>query len=233
MTYEVFTPNELQTDVTVILAHGFQRSIEDMAATAEHVASWGVRVVTVPLCSNSFLGVDHAQNGYDIAALAASVAPDGAVYSGFSAGGLAAFVASTDDPQTVAFVGLDPVDNEDLANGLAGQADFPVVAAIGEPGMCNSNSNFVPTLLAIPQARAVRVVGANHFDFETEMCPDFDFACTICAPAGGPHRELALGLSTAALVWVSGADANGEGWWTPGEVKYNEFLDEGRIVSIK
>ncbi|MCA9720737.1 MAG: hypothetical protein KC468_39105, partial [Myxococcales bacterium] len=234
MEHDIFTPSELKTDVTVILAHGFQRSIDDMALTAEHVASWGVRVVTAPLCSNSLISVDHEQNGHDIAALAAAVAPAGALYSGFSAGGLAAFVASTDDPDAIAFVGLDPVDNNGLAAGLAPQADFPVVAAVSEPAMCNDNANFVPTLLGVSQARVTRVVDAKHFDFETNMCAGgFDLACSFCAPAGGEIREAALGLSTAALVWLSGADDNGEGWWMPGGFYFDQLEMSGRLLKLK
>ena len=124
-------------------------------------------------------------------------------------------------------------DSDGIAAGLADQISAPVVAAVGEPGMCNANANFVPTLLEIPGARVVRVVGAKHFDFETDACGAGDFACTLCAPTGGEHRSLTLGLTTAALVWVSGADGDGQGWWKAGEQTYDQLIAEGRILSIK
>ena len=80
LDYEVLTPEKLSTDVVVVLAHGFQRSVEAMGPMAEHFASWGMTVVNAPLCSNSFTGVDHARNGEALAQLAAIEAPQGALF---------------------------------------------------------------------------------------------------------------------------------------------------------
>ena len=60
-----------------------------------------------------------------------------------------------------------------------------------------------------------------------------DLACSFCAPAGGEIREAALGLSTAALVWLSGADDNGDGWWMPGGFYFDQLEMSGRLLKLK
>jgi len=234
LAYAIFEPATLASDIPVFLAHGFMRSIADMAETAEHIASWGVRVYTVPLCTNNALGgVNHQLNGDAIAALGEALAPGGAVYSGFSAGGLATFVAAAGASNAVAFVGLDPVD-ADLALGLAGQINVPVRGAIAEPGQCNTNNNFLPVFSAIAGAAVLRIVGAQHFDFETAACGGLlDFACSLCAPAGPATRALALGMSTAAILVETGADPGGLSWWEPGGSYFDMYVQQGRITLIQ
>lgn len=232
LSYATFTPSDPQTDVPVILAHGFMRSIDDMAETAEHVASWGVPVITAPLCTNDFQ-IDHAQNGQALAALGQALAPDGAVYAGFSAGGLATFVAAANDPNAVAYVGLDPVDSGGLAEDVAGAVAVPVRAAIAEPGQCNTNNNFLPVLATFPGSPVIRVVAAQHFDFETDACAPGDLACTFCAPAGASTRALALGLVTAGILVETGADPGGDTWWGPGGAYFDELAQAGQIQLIQ
>ncbi|MCA9696726.1 MAG: alpha/beta hydrolase, partial [Myxococcales bacterium] len=230
--YGVFMPSEPQTDKPVLLAHGFMRSIDDMAPTAEHFASWGVPVYTVPLCTNGFQ-INHQLNGEAMAALGEALAPGGAVYSGFSAGGLAAFVAASTDPGAVAFVGLDPVDNNGLGDGMAGQFPVPVRAAIAEPGQCNTNNNFLPVFDKIPAAPVIRIVDAQHFDFETDACGVGDFGCSFCAPAGPQTRALALGMVTAGVLVETGADPGGDTWWAPGGAYFDMYAQMGKIQLVQ
>ncbi|PRP93293.1 Alpha/beta hydrolase family protein [Enhygromyxa salina] len=231
LSYGVFEPDVADSDTPVLLAHGFMRSIDDMAETARHIASWGVTVYTVPLCTNSF-AIDHQQNGEAIAALGQAIAPEGAVYSGFSAGGLAAFVAAATDQSAVAFVGLDAVDNADLGLGLADQAS-PARGSIAAPGQCNTNNNFLPVYDAIPGAPVIQIVDAEHFDFETDACAPGDFSCTLCAPAGPETHALALGMTTAGILIETGADPGGETWWMPGGEFFDMFIQQGQITLIQ
>jgi pimeloyl-ACP methyl ester carboxylesterase len=231
LSYAVYEPDTLDSDVEVLLAHGFMRSIDDMAETAEHIASWGVTVYTVPLCTNTF-AIDHAANGAAMAALGQALAPSGAVYAGFSAGGLAAFVAAATDPNTVAFVGLDAVDNANLGLGVADQLGAPARGAIAEPGQCNTNNNFLPVYDELPGAPVIRIADAPHFDFETDACGVGDLGCSFCAPAGPETRALALGMATAGVLLETGADPGGATWWQPGGSFFDLFVQQGKILLI-
>ncbi len=231
LEYGIFEPNTLLSDTPVLLAHGFMRSIEAMAPTAEHIASWGVKVYTVPLCTNSFQ-INHQQNGEAMAALGEALAPEGAVYAGFSAGGLAAFVATAEANNAVAYVGLDAVDNNGLAGQVVGQVGVPVRGMIAEPGQCNTNNNFLPVYDQIAGAPVIKVVDAQHFDFETDACGIGDFGCTFCAPNGPDTRATALGLTTAAVLVETGADLGGETWWEPGGSYFDDLVQQGKITLI-
>jgi hypothetical protein len=231
LAYAVYEPDTLDSEVAVLLAHGFMRSIADMADTAQHFASWGVKVYAVPLCTNNF-NVDHQLNGQAMAALGDAVAPGGAVYSGFSAGGLAAFVAAVNAGNAVGYVGLDSVDNNGLALGIAGQLDVTARGAIAEGGQCNTNNNFLPVYDAVPNAPVMRIVGAQHFDFESDSCGFGDISCSFCAPAGPETRALALGMSTAAILIHTGADLGGYSWWNPGGSYFDMYAQQGKIMLI-
>jgi pimeloyl-ACP methyl ester carboxylesterase len=231
LSYAIYEPATLASEVEVLLAHGFMRSIADMAATAEHLASWGVRVYAVPLCTNNF-SINHQLNGQAMAALGEALAPGGAVYSGFSAGGLAAFVATATASNAVAYVGLDSVDNDGLGLSLAGQVGVPARGSLAEPGQCNTNNNFLPIYDALPAAPAMRIVGASHFDFETDACGFGDFGCNFCAPTSAANRALALGMTTAAILLETGADPGGLSWWQPGGAYFDMYAQQGRIVLI-
>ena len=232
LAYDVYEPSTLASDTPVFLAHGFMRSIDDMAEFAEHIASWGVKVYTVPLCTNSF-SINHQQNGEAIAVLGDALEPNGAVYAGFSAGGLASFVAATQASNAVGYVGLDAVDNADLGLGLVGSLDVPAMGSIAEPGQCNTNNNFLPVYDQIPGAPVMKIVGAQHFDFEAASCGGpGDLACSFCAPAGPATHALALGMTTAAVLIMTGADAGGYSWWQVGGTYFDMYVQQGDIMLI-
>jgi pimeloyl-ACP methyl ester carboxylesterase len=231
LDYEIYEPDTLDSEVPVFLAHGFMRSIDDMAEVAEHIASWGVKVYAVPLCTNSF-SIDHELNGQAIAALADALEPNAAVYAGFSAGGLAAFVAAAEASNTVAYVGLDAVDSNGIGLGVVGQLDAPARGSIAEPGQCNTNNNFLPVYDQIGAAPVIKIIGAQHFDFETAACGGGDFACSFCAPAGPQTHSLALGMTTAGILIETGADLGGNSWWDPSGAYFQMFVDQGRILLL-
>ncbi|MFV8752162.1 hypothetical protein ACNOYE_16565 [Nannocystaceae bacterium ST9] len=232
LAYAVYEPDTLLSDTAVLLAHGFMRSIDDMAATAEHIASWGVKVYAVPLCTNSFQ-IDHQLNGEAIALLGQALEPAGPVYAGFSAGGLAAWVAAANDPATVGYVGLDAVDNGGLAGMFAADLAAPIHGVVAEPGQCNTNNNFLPVYDGKPSAPVIRVVDAQHFDFETDACELADFGCSFCAPNGPATRATALGLVTSAILIETAADLGGETWWAPGGSYFDMLAQQGKIQLIQ
>ncbi len=232
LAYDVYTPDTLDSDVAVLLAHGFMRSIDDMAATAEHIASWGVKVYAVPLCTNSFQ-INHQLNGEAIAALGQALEPSGPIYAGFSAGGLAAWVAAANDPAAVAYVGLDAVDNGGLAGMVAGDITAPIRGAIAEPGQCNTNNNFLPVYDMKAGAPVIKIIDAQHFDFETDACGLGDFGCNFCAPAGPETRATTLGMVTAGVLVESGADLGGNAWWQPGGTYFDQLVQDGKIQLVQ
>jgi hypothetical protein len=130
------------------------------------------------------------------------------------------------------YVGLDAVDNADLALGFADQIDVPARGSIAEPGQCNTNNNFLPVYDTIPNAPVMRIVGAQHFDFESDTCEIGDFGCSFCAPAGPETRALALGMTTAAILIATGADPGGHSWWQPGGSYFDMYAQQGKIMLI-
>jgi len=233
LDYEWFTPDTPRSAVPVILLHGFQRSVDDMQTMAEHYASWGLEVITVSLCTNSLSGVDHARNGEAAAQLAGDLVSGPVAYAGFSAGGLAAYLAAAQDGDVHAYVGLDPVDSDGLAAAAGAAATFPARAVLGAPGSCNSSGNWTDTLAVDPDQAALRIVAAQHFDFETDMCAGpIDFACSFCAPAGGNARLNAKRLTTAALLLETGAAPEAEAWLEPGNMQFDNLVSSGAIAPL-
>lgn len=218
--------------VLVVLLHGLERSDEQMRSTAEHLASWGVAVVAPSSCDATVTDLDQAQNGRDAIELAAALGQGVVIYAGHSAGGLAAFVAAAEDANAIAYFGLDPTEFNGVAESVAAAVTVPAYAAIGSPGVCNLNNNFLPILDEVPQSRALRVVEADHCDFEEPT----DWVCTLaCGQESNDLfsedelRETVLGLTTAFIVWQAGLDATGESWWTPGGAGYEQLLALGAI----
>lgn len=231
LQYVTYEPDTLLSDTAVLLAHGFMRSIDDMAPTAEHIASWGVRVHAVSLCTNNFQ-IDHQHNGEAIALLGQALEPAGPIYAGFSAGGLAAWIAAVNDPVAIGYVGLDAVDSNGLAGMFAG-IDVPIRGVVAEPGQCNTNNNFLSIYEQKPGMPVIRVVDAQHFDFETDACGVGDIGCGFCAPNGPDTRAVALGLVTAAILIETGADFGGETWWAPGGSWFDMLAQQGEIQLIQ
>ena len=226
--YSEFTPASAPHPSLLVLGHGFQRSAAQMAGLAEHVASFGVRVVTPEYCHSSFLDTDHQQNGLDAAALATQLADgDAIVFAGHSAGGLAAVVAAAANEDSVAVLGLDAVDANDLASDTAASLTVPIFGIVGEPDSCNSNGNGL-AMLSAAMHYGVRIAGANHCDFED---PTSGVCTGFCgAQTGGPVTARAL--AAAFVVWQLGLDATGEAWATPAGSEWQRLADEGVLEAL-
>ncbi len=233
MAYEIFTPTDEPDAPTVVLAHGFQGNHGSMVDWAEHFASWGLRVVTPDLCHATIVDADHAQNGADLVALAGELAIASPIYAGYSAGGLAAVLAAAQDPATVALVGLDMVDSGGLGAGVADGIAVPAHDITSEAAMCNSTANGVPVFGAMADSHVVRIVEADHCDFQSPG----DAFCGLCSAPNPDHTTESIqaairGLSTAALLWRAGVDPRGEHWWTPGGVWYDEMIEQGALAQL-
>jgi pimeloyl-ACP methyl ester carboxylesterase len=209
---------------TIVLEHGFLGNVGDLASVGEHLASWGFDVVAVTACTNS----DHAVNGTALSALADKLQLPAPYFGGFSAGGLAGFLAAKQNTHAAGYVGLDPVDADDLGLNAA-PLTVPVRAVFTEPDSFNSNGNFVAVLTKQANAKAVRVVGASHFDAVGSSCADLSLSCLADAPTGEGRHETVLAFATAALLEISGTDATAAGYFTPGSAAYDAHIADGTI----
>lgn len=227
MDLERFTPVDVANPPLVILSHGFARDRKYMVEMGEHFASWGFDVAVPTLCKLKLTSTDHPQNGEDLVTLASALGGS-PLYVGYSAGGLASVLAAEQDPSAVGFVGLDPVDSEDL--GLAAAGRTPQLALFAEAGSCNASNNGVAWFQG---GEALRVNEANHCDFEGPT----DALCTVVCASGSEspdplRREVVWALSTAAVLGLSGDAAALEQGWTAGGSDYERFSQAGRISTL-
>jgi pimeloyl-ACP methyl ester carboxylesterase len=232
MGYTRFAPDGIDAGATVILAHGFQGNRGSMVGWAEHLASWGLEVFTPDLCHATFLDANHAQNGADLIALREHLSLASVVYAGYSAGGLAAFLATANDPAALAVLGLDMVDNDGLGAQAAAQVGVPAHDIVAEPAMCNTSGNGVAVFNATAQGAVVRVTEADHCNFQNPG----DGFCGLCS-APNPTFDTAtiqatiIGLSTSFLLWQTEIEPSGNQWWFEGEPWFDELAGDG-IVTV-
>lgn len=213
LAYTLYTSEGAASRVLVILGHGFTRAQANVADIAEHIASYGVRVVTPSYCHSSFLDANHVQNGADAVALAAHLSSGApVVYAGHSAGGLSAVVAAAQDGDTLAVLGLDLTDVNGAALDAAASVDAPGLGLLGGPTVCNAQGNGAGVFAALDGAKVIEVVGASHCDFESPSVPYCDLTCGAM-DAG--RARLIQALAAAFVAWQAGVDPTGEAWVTP------------------
>lgn len=158
----------------VVVVHGFMRSKRNMAGWGADLAAHGmvVAVPTLPTRAN------HARNADAIAHLvqlgragqwkveSRTTGKVGLV--GFSMGGLVTFLAAaTLSPSVDAWVGLDPVDFQQMGANNAGAVQLPALALLAEPSPCNQHGNARAMLRRYAgPLRIIKIDGASHCDPE-------------------------------------------------------------------
>jgi len=177
LLYEVYRPARTETRAMVILAHGFMRDLTSMRGWAAHWASYGVPVTVVSMCNSRWFNGHHDRNASDLVALAGALHSGPLLYAGFSAGGLAAYLAAAQDQRTSAYLGLDSVDSGKLALSAAEGFSVPGLFLLGEPSACNADSNILETIVATPNCTALRVRRATHCHFENPYDPRCERIC--------------------------------------------------------
>ena len=186
----------------VLIAHGFLRSGEYMEGWAEAITSAGLTAVTVDLCASSTPNGRHADNGADLVALRRRLGVEAAIYVGVSAGGLAAMIAASRDPDaTRGLLLLDPTNAGGQARSAAARVRAPVAALVAKPQICNAWRNIDPALETLPDATIVRIDSASHCDFEW---PTNAFCRIACVSIGGGecHRRAEARIRDVALSFV-------------------------------
>jgi len=152
----------------MILAPGFQRNAETMEHLAKSLAEDGIETACISLKRSKPWAGNHAENARDMIALREALGWKSVTYAGFSAGGLSALLASSQDPACVKLVLLDPVDQKNLGIEAASHVRVPTLAMLGKPGPGNANRNAAAMLAAIPHCRVIEVPDATHCDFESQ-----------------------------------------------------------------
>lgn len=233
-SYSVFTPAGAPAAPTVVLVHGFSRTPSALADLAAHFASWGLTVATPGMCHSTPLDSDPPLDAAEMLDSKAMIGATDVIWAGHSAGGLRSILAANLDPQTVAVLGLDLTDGDDLAFDAAPSLTVPLHGLVGEAGMCNSDGNGVGVYQAAAGSHAVRVTEADHCDFEDPT----DWMCTmLCEEANSQFttdevKATIRVMATAYLVWQAGLDASGEDWWTPGHSAYDSLAGAGSISAL-
>lgn len=215
---DLYTPTVDGPRPGVIWSHGFARGPQFHVAAAERAASWGFLVAAVSLPSFS----DHAANGSFIAdsALPEVDAGAGAFVVGHSAGGLASLVAAAAHPVD-AYVGLDPVDADELGLATAPAVNAPALVLHGLASSCNADANSWDW--ALPNAWQVGVTDASHCDFESNT----EGGCeTFCGSADATRQEL---IQAYAVAWLMHHSGQGADDWIEGGAQAIADTTAGRI----
>jgi len=236
VSYTNFRPENSNGEKVVIMAHGFFRNEQTQRELAQHLASWGVHIVTVGFCNSKPWNGHHDKNGADMILVSNAINAKEVIYSGFSAGGLSAIIAASLDSRTLAYLGLDMVDNFDKGIKAAADVKAPVFALVAESSSCNAKNNGLAVFEKIENSSLLKVNSASHCDFEYP----YDKKCAwVCGKAKAPHdrvdiQETILGLTTALLRWQLGLDEQAATWWQKGESSNYDILFSGeRISSIE
>lgn len=201
VAYEVYRPEQPRTGAFVVLAHGFGANLAFMRGWAERWASFGAPTAVLTFCNSTPFAGRHDRNAEDMVALARALHDGPVVYAGFSAGGLAAFLAAASDPRSAAFLGLDPVDNGDLARAAEARLRVPSLFLFGEPSSCNAENNM---LAAVPErdgVTALRVRDALHCYFQDPWQRACESVCGRVVPPEAVGR-IAATIRCLATAWL-------------------------------
>ena len=231
ISYTFLKAKDVSIDVLVVLGHGFMRSKARMQYLAHHLASWGLSVANVEFCNSKLWAGNHDLNGADMAAVARKIHNGKVIYTGFSAGGLAALAAATLDQNTLAYFGLDMVDNQDLGLKLAPQSAVPLYGLYSLPSACNAHNNGLISYALAAHSKVLKIEDSSHCHFEFPV----DGKCSFVCGRGEKRfnrdeiQQTILGLTTAFLLWQTGIDRNGETWWSENDQNFQTLLEAGYI----
>jgi hypothetical protein len=198
--YEYYQPDINRTATAVILAHGFKRNLTRMRGWARQWSELGIPVIIPTLCSSSWLRGRHEENAVDLVSLREQLKIDQVIYAGFSAGGLASYLAAGLDPATRAYAGLDPVDSGKLAINAATRLDVPALFLLAGSSRCNRHNNFLPVIEGMETARLHQFDEATHCHFERPYDRKCSWACGKSDEA--TTRDQQAAISEAITSWL-------------------------------
>lgn len=150
-----------------ILAPGFLRGPKTMDHLGAALAAQGIETAVIDLKRSRPWAGKHEENARDMIALRKALGWSRVTYTGFSAGGLSALIAASEDAACGRLLMLDPVDSHSLGLRAAPHLRVPAFAILGQPGHGNAWRNCGPMLDKIPNCKVVEVPEARHLDFES------------------------------------------------------------------
>jgi pimeloyl-ACP methyl ester carboxylesterase len=206
------------SDVPLIFAHGFLRSVAQHEDFARHLASWGVTTYLVGLCSGGWNRDGAATYRALMVATADESRAAKVIYGGFSAGGFAAGLAALADMRSVGYLALDSVDRAALARAVnADTVRIPVYGVFAPASRCNAQQVGARMFEKTAGAVALEVVGATHCHFEAPSNLLCSLACGDGANTAEDNtlRARILALATAYVRWRAGLDETAGAWWQP------------------
>ena len=169
-----------------------------------------------------------------MAALASSLGGS-AILAGQSAGGLSSIIGAAGSSDVIGVLGLDATDGGFNDNSsYASSLTVPVVGLAGEPSSCNSNNNGVSLYQTAPNSITIRVTEADHCDFESPtdgLCTSFCDG-TNSQFSNAEIQQSILGLTTAALMWISTQNSDATDWLIPGGSMYDSMIASGQIQGL-
>lgn len=166
LDFEYYQPHQQPPLNTVILAHGFMRNLTTMRGWAQHWQSLGIATVVVSFCNANLINGHHQRNAADMIALRTHLQLGKVTYSGFSAGGLAAYLAALQDDQAMGYLGLDAVDSGKLARNESNRLTVAALFLVAGPSSCNAKNNMSWTIEQHDYPVS-HVEGATHCHFES------------------------------------------------------------------
>ncbi len=189
--YDIFYQKSNRNLPVVIVVHGFSRSKDNMSGWGNFLASYGYFVV-VP---NLPFWANHSRNAEFIAELInyiynntgyTSIINNNLALVGFSAGGLATLIATSESTKVKLWIGLDPVDVGNLGSQAAKNINCPTYIIAAPASACNANNNYKDFIISLKDNTLIKVSGAVHVDAEW---PTSRFAELFCGRSTQQKRE--------------------------------------------
>ena len=242
MDYTFYNPINHESEVAVLLVHGFSRDQSVMTGFGEHFASWGLPTITMNLLHSSIVDNDPILDALDINILADQVGQGlPIVYVGHSSGGMRSVLAASQNSNVIGVLGLDLVDalypgtdNQYYGLSVASNMMIPVWGMFGESSACNANSNGVNIFQEVVQGNAVIITEADHCDFEL---PTNFFCSLLCGQenyifSDDEIEEVVLNLSTSFILDIFNFDDFNIELWSPGNNYYDSLVTVGALQQI-
>ncbi|MEH6582481.1 MAG: alpha/beta hydrolase [Halioglobus sp.] len=166
VSYQIHEPEPAIATTPIILTHGFMRNFHTLTGWGSELSGLGFRVVLVSLCNSSWLNGRHQANANDLVALRHRLGFNSVIYSGFSAGGLSAYLAALSDISTAGYIGLDTVDSGGLALKSPAVLQVPSLFVSAPASVCNGGGNFEQVVARSSAYDVVALSETNHCSFE-------------------------------------------------------------------
>jgi dienelactone hydrolase len=203
ITFDLYLPASNKPAPLVIVAHGFLRSKTNMAGWGQMLAGEGY-VVAVPTLPTY---ADHARNARAMGELmdwlcatpphAGRINPRQIGVMGFSAGGLSTLLAAADHPNVTIWVGLDPVDRDDMGLAVLPRLRAQPVILRADPSSWNAQGNSRALIAALgTRCQSDLIAGAVHIDAEW---PTDALAELACGKSSDEYRAAFAAHALAAL----------------------------------